>query len=381
MAAANFETRGASNLIDLIGLPFWPFRHWDRWSSHRSTNNFLFGGEKGLLLFNLLVDGRCFPNLWPGPAIAELGVSGALQSAGPGQRFGKQRPSTSESQVVKDLQHRTCTVATFMTAPCKPWLDKFSSTMQVSLDPNFSEKSGPASAASGTPHCPVRHTYSAVWCTSCSNLSSSQFEWPYDRPICRDWFTHLPSNRFLKIFKAESKWTWGKKQTSFLILRQAMARQTLHGHRSSIACAKFRIGNASARGAAVWNSRSISWYRHTLAVAKRKAMFSFELEEGNDPCDEGIALSTRPVQPAKYMAMATSIKTARRLGKALTSAILTKSNLGSFLERAQTANMPSVSSLGGHCFTFNCSCCPFQTCQKCDILFYTTRLPKKIDGK
>ena len=54
-------------------------------------------------------------------------------------------------------------------------------------------------------------------------------------------------------------------------------------------------------------------------------MFSFELEEGNKPCDEGIALSTRPVQPAKYMAMATSIKTARRLGKALTSAILTRS--------------------------------------------------------
>ena len=32
-------------------------------------------------------------------------------------------------------------------------------------------------------------TYSAVWCTSCNNLSSSQFEWPYEGDLQR--FTHL----------------------------------------------------------------------------------------------------------------------------------------------------------------------------------------------
>ena len=51
---------------------------------------------------------------------------------------------------------------------------------------------------------------------------------------------------------------------------------------SSIACATSQIDIAFASGAALRNSRSISWYRHALVVAKRKAMLSFEAMRWRD---------------------------------------------------------------------------------------------------
>ena len=150
-----------------------------------------------------------------------------------------------------------------------------------------------------------------------------------------------------------------------------LACQIVHGHRLHAQQVRLRLLLHPAQPC---ETREASLDIDTLwLLPKGKQCYPLR------PCGEGIALSMRPLQPAKCIARVTSMKPARQLGRAVRSAILIRSKgpnqiwdlFGTLEHKLHTNCQHALKGLKPrktHLLHFQLQLLPFS--------LYTTTLPK-----